>query len=324
MSRFHRDHSRREFVKTALTAGAGALLPAVNAAGQDRRQGRIDVHHHCRTAVQGGAGRGPGSDWSPEKSIEQMDKFGIATSIISATVPAEPFYDGTEKSRTVARGVNDFIAKMMVDHPGRFGLFAAIPMPDIDGTLREIEYAFDTLHADGVGIFSSVRDKYPGDPVFAPIWRELNRRKAIVFIHPTFPSCCGNVVPGVGAQMVEFDFDTTRAVVSLLVNGVLSSFPDLRIIVNHSGAAIPTLAGRIKDRMPAGTETTVPKGAIVRVAEALLRSRTCDVSVPDGRAEKLRALDAHPLRHGLSARADRVDTQRNGEAAAAVRCAARG
>ena len=71
MSRFHRDHSRREFVKTALTAGAGALLPAVNAAGQDRRQGRIDVHHHCRTAVQGGAGRGPGSDWSPEKSIEQ-------------------------------------------------------------------------------------------------------------------------------------------------------------------------------------------------------------------------------------------------------------
>ena len=173
MSRFHRDHSRREFVKTALTAGAGALLAAVNAAGQDRRQGRIDVHHHCRTAVQGGAGRGPGSDWSPEKSIEQMDKFGIATSIISATVPAEPFYDGTEKSRTVARGVNDFIAKMIVDHPGRFGLFAAIPMPDIDGTLREIEYAFDTLHADGIGIFSSVRDKYPGDPVFAPIWREL-------------------------------------------------------------------------------------------------------------------------------------------------------
>src|SRR4026208_1521799 len=185
MSRFRAGHAGREFVKTALTAGAGALLPAVNAAGQDRRQGRIDVHHHCRTAVQGGAGRGPGSDWSPAKSLEQMDKFGIATSIISATVPAEPFYDGTEKSWTVARGVNDFIAKMMVDHSGRFGLFAAIPMADIDGTLREIEYAFDTLHADGVGIFSSVRDKYPGDPLFAPIWRELNRRKAIVFIHPT-------------------------------------------------------------------------------------------------------------------------------------------
>src|ERR1043166_6033763 len=157
-------HSRREFVKTALTAGAGALLPALDAAGQDRRQGRIDVHHHCRTSIQGGAGRGPGADWSPAKSIEQMDKFGFATSIISATVPAEPFYDGTEKSRSVARGVNDFIAKMTADHPGRFGLFAAIPMPDIDGTLREIEYAFDTLHADGISIFSSVRDKYPGDP----------------------------------------------------------------------------------------------------------------------------------------------------------------
>src|SRR4029450_7720766 len=101
MSRFHNMHSRREFMKTALAAGAGALLPAVNAAGQDRRQGRIGVPHQRRTAVQGGAGRGPGSDWSPEKSIEQMDKFGIATSIISATVPAEPFYDGPEKSRTV-------------------------------------------------------------------------------------------------------------------------------------------------------------------------------------------------------------------------------
>jgi len=253
-------YSRRDFVKAAVAAGAGAVLDPHGASGQSRRQGRIDVHHHCRTAIQGGAGRGPGADWSPQKSIEQMDKFGIATSIISATVPAEPFYDGTEKSRTIARGVNDFIAKMMADHPRRFGLFAAIPMPDIDGTLREIEYAFDTLHADGIGIFSSVRDKYPGDPVFAPIWRELNRRKAIVFIHPTFPACCGNLVPGVGAQMVEFDFDTTRAVVSLLVNGVLSSFPDLRIIVNHSGATIPTLAGRIKDRMPAGSEARVPKG----------------------------------------------------------------
>jgi predicted TIM-barrel fold metal-dependent hydrolase len=255
-----RRHSRREFVQT-LAAGAGALLSSMDAVGQPRPQGRIDVHHHCRTSAQGPAGRGPGGDWSPQQSIEQMDKFGIATSLISATVPAEPLYDGTEKSRTVARNINDFIAKMMVDYPGRFGLFAAIPMPDIDGTLREIEYAFDTLHADGIGIFSSVRDKYPGDSVFAPIWRELNRRKAIVFIHPTFPACCGNIMPGVGAQMVEFDFDTTRAVVSLLVNGVLSSFPDLRIIVNHSGATIPTLAGRIKDRMPAGSDAKVPKGA---------------------------------------------------------------
>jgi 6-methylsalicylate decarboxylase len=190
-------HSRRDFVQTALTAGAGVLLSSIDAAGQPRTQARVDVHHHCRTPAQG-AGRGPGADWSPQKSIEQMDKFGIATSLISATVPAEPLYDGTEKSRTVARSINDFIVKMMVDHPGRFGLFAAIPMPDIDGTLREIEYAFDTLHADGIGIFSSVRDKYPGDSVFTPIWQELNRRKAIVFIHPTFPACCGNIVPGGG------------------------------------------------------------------------------------------------------------------------------
>src|ERR1041385_5666873 len=100
MSRFAGGYSRRDFVKAAVTAGAGSLLARGHASGQGRRQGRIDVHHHCRTAIQGGGGRGPGADWSPAKSIEQMEKFGIATSIISATVPAEPFYDGTEKSRT--------------------------------------------------------------------------------------------------------------------------------------------------------------------------------------------------------------------------------
>src|SRR5690349_11921213 len=97
-----RRHSRREFVQT-LAAGAGALLSSMDAVGQPRAQGRIDVHHHCRTSAQGAAGRGPGGNWSPQQSIEQMDRFGIATSLISATVPAEPLYDGTEKSRAVAR-----------------------------------------------------------------------------------------------------------------------------------------------------------------------------------------------------------------------------
>jgi predicted TIM-barrel fold metal-dependent hydrolase len=255
--------SRRDFIKYSATAGMSALIQpgggAQNAARS--RAGRIDVHHHCRTDIQGGGRGGPGADWSPAKSLEQMEKFGISTAMISATVPADPFYDGTEKSRSIARGVNEYSARMVRDYPGRFGMFAALPMPDIDGTLREIEYSFDTLHADGIGIFSGIRDKYPGDPIFEPIWKELNRRQAIVFVHPTFPHCCNNnVVPGVGGQMVEFDFDTTRAVVSLLVNGVFSSYPDIKFIINHSGATIPVLAGRIKDRMPAGSERKVPKG----------------------------------------------------------------
>src|SRR5690242_4490899 len=177
--------SRRDFIKYSATAGMSALIhPGRGAQNATRaRTGRIDVHHHSRTDIQGAARGGPGADWSPAKSIEQMEKFGIATAIISATVPADPFYDGTEKSRGIARGVNEYSARMVKDYPRRFGMFAALPMPDIDGALREIEYSFDTLHADGIGIFSGIRDKYPGDPLFEPIWKELHRRKAIVFIH---------------------------------------------------------------------------------------------------------------------------------------------
>src|SRR5678816_2681149 len=179
--------SRRAFIKYSATAGMSALVHpgsrGQNAAGS--RAARIDVHHHCRTDIQGGGRGGPGADWSPAKSLEQMEKFGISTAIISATVPADPFYDGTERSRSIARGVNEYSARMVRDYPGRFGLFAALPMPDIDGSLKEIEYSFDTLKADGICIFSSTPGKWPGDPFFHPTWEELNRRKAVVFIHPT-------------------------------------------------------------------------------------------------------------------------------------------
>lgn len=210
--------------------------------------------------------RGPGNGpWTPAESIEHMDRHGIATAISSVTVPAEPFYDGTEKSRSIARGVNEYGAKMAVDYPGRFGLFAALPMPDIDGSLKEIEYSFDTLKADGICIFSSTPGKWPGDPFFHPTWEELNRRKAVVFIHPTTPNCCRNLAPGLPDYMLEFDFDTTRAVASLLVNGVLTKYPEIRWIVNHSGACVPVLAGRIQDRVVRNNPDLYPTGALEKL-----------------------------------------------------------
>ena len=131
--------SRRDFIKYSATAGMSALiLPGSPAQNPSRsRAGRIDVHHHCRTDMQGGGRGGPGADWSPAKSLEQMEKFGISTAMISATVPADPFYDGTEKSRGIARGVNEYSTKMVRDYPGRFGMFAALPISDIDGKYGE-------------------------------------------------------------------------------------------------------------------------------------------------------------------------------------------
>ena len=247
----HRPASRRDLLKAFAAAGAGAALPAfLNAQtskqGSDSKLRRIDVHHHFETPELTG---GPNAHWSPEKSLEQMNEFGIATAMLSH--PGDGgLFDGTEKGRALARKVNEFGAKVVSDHPGRFGLLAVIPFRDVEGSVKEIDYALDTLKADGFGITSNNGEKWPGDPALLPIFQEFNRRKAVVFIHPFVNPCCRQLVSGVGDAVVEYDFDTTRAITSLLFNGVLSSCPDMKVIVNHSGAAVPTLAGRIKDRVP--------------------------------------------------------------------------
>jgi 6-methylsalicylate decarboxylase len=237
--------SRRELLKTFAAAGAGAIaLMAQDGSG--RKAGRIDVHHHFETPS---LMRGANAHWSPEQSLEQMDKHGIAFAMLSH--PGDGgLFDGTEKGRALARKVNEFGAKVVSDHPDRFGLFGVIPFRDVDGSIKEIEYALDTLKADGFCITSNNGEKWPGDPSLLPIFQEFNRRKTVVFVHPFVNPCCRHLVAGVGDAVIEYDFDTTRAVTSLLFNGVFSQCPDMRFIVNHSGATVPTLAGRIKDRVP--------------------------------------------------------------------------
>ena len=247
--------SRRDLLKAVAAAGGGAILPAGVLRAQNSRQPadtnprRIDVHHHFATPS---LTPGPIQEWSPAQSLEQMDKFGIDTALLSH--PGDGgLFEGTEKARTLARKVNEFGAKVVSDYPGRFGLLAVIPFRDVDGSVKEIEYALDTLKADGFGITSNNGEKWPGDPALLPIFQEFNRRKAAVLIHPFVNKCCRQLVTGVGDSVVEYDFDTTRAITSLLYNGVLSQCPEIRFIVTHSGACVPTLAGRIKDRVPGVT-----------------------------------------------------------------------
>jgi predicted TIM-barrel fold metal-dependent hydrolase len=231
---------------------AAGLIAQTARSSNGNGAGRIDVHHHMQTRfVPGGADAG----WTPEKSLDQMDQHGIDMALLSHPGNGDQVYDGTEKGRALARRINEYGAKLVSEHPKRFGLMAALPMRDVDGTLIEIAYALDTLKADGFGILSNTGEKWPGDPSYLPIFEELNRRKAVVFIHPFVNKCCRQLVAGVNDAVIEYDFDTTRAITSLLFNGVLSRCPDVRIIVNHSGAAVPALAGRIKDRVP-GAQTS--------------------------------------------------------------------
>jgi predicted TIM-barrel fold metal-dependent hydrolase len=253
---------RRTFLKTLAAAGAASLVPSGDLFGQARvvrlnaRGGAIDVHHHFQPP--GTTGNRP---WSPELSLEQMEKFGIAVAILSMTQNGDLLYDGTEKGRTAVRRGNEYGAKLMQEHPTKFGLMGGIPMPDVEGALKEIEYAYDTLKVDAIGIYSNDnKGRWPGDPYFEPMWQELNRRNAIVYMHPLAPQCCRDLKYGPAASMVEFDFDVTRGVASIVVNGVMFRYPNIRFITVHSGGTVPMLAGRMKDRVPAGAEKYMPNG----------------------------------------------------------------
>ncbi|HXQ54181.1 MAG TPA: amidohydrolase family protein [Stellaceae bacterium] len=216
---------------------------------------RVDVHHHFYppeyfellrggTGVAGANLAGIGQ-WTPAATLEEMDRNGVTTAILSLSPPGPRGADPAA-ARRLARICNEYGARMCRNHPGRFGLFAPVPMPDIDGTLIEIEYALDVLGADGIELTTSYRDTWLGDPRFDPVMDELNRRKAAVFVHPLAPDCCAGLIDWVPASLIEFPHDTSRAILSLMFGGTLDRLPDIRFIFYHAGGTIPMLAGRIK------------------------------------------------------------------------------
>lgn len=249
-------NSRRDFLQALAGAAAAATLAQAAPA-----RGRIDVHQHMKSPADPAAGQT--RDWTPEKAIADMDKHGVATAIVSPVNGVrESMWTGTEKARAAVRENNEAGARLVRDYPGRFGIYASLPFVDIEGSLREIEYAYDTLKVDGVALWpdTGADRRWLGNPAFAAIFDELHRRKAVVFIHANTPACCHDLEPGVPDSMSEYDFNITRAVTSLLINGTLSRCPDIRFIVAHSGATIPMIAGRIRDRVPREAESRIQQG----------------------------------------------------------------
>jgi len=215
---------------------------------------RIDTHHHIlppayiaeeRERILGAAAAVSPDfiEWTPQRALAELDRNGVATAITSISTPGVWFGD-RDQGRRLARACNEYGARMAADYPCRFGMFAALPLPDVEGSLREIEYALDVLKLDGIGLMTSYGDRWPGDPAFAPVFDELNRRGSAVYFHPTAPNCCPSI-PDITNAVIEYPTDTTRAITSLLFSGTLSRCPDIRFIFSHGGGTLPMIVTRI-------------------------------------------------------------------------------
>lgn len=244
-------HSRREVLTGLAGLGAGALLRGRLAAQSlPAKNARLDLHHHFGTPAwirmvntKKTQGYQVWQPYTPAKAIEDMDRGGVATSFLSVTTPGIWFGD-KEETRRMARELNEYGAKTVADYKNRFGLFAVLPLPDVEASLREIEYAFDTLHADGIGLLSSYGNRWHGDPEFAPVFAELNRRRSVVYTHASAPPCCQNLQPGINETTIEYNTDTSRTIISLIESGRATECPNIRFIFSHAGGTMPSLAGR--------------------------------------------------------------------------------
>jgi len=213
---------------------------------------RIDVHQHVVPPFWAHALPTHGGDpsgtvipqWSPDSAFDFMDSQQVATGILSLTAPSVIGWDKSERRR-MARRVNEYTADLVTKRPDRFGNFATLPLPDAEGALWELEHALDALRADGVILLANYAGKYLGEAAFEPIWSELHRRHAVVFVHPGQPPL--PTAAGVPGPLVDYPFDTTRAAVQLVLNGIVDRYPGARIILAHAGGFLPYASHRFAE-----------------------------------------------------------------------------
>ncbi|WP_165553351.1 amidohydrolase family protein [Kribbella capetownensis] len=236
--------------------------------------GLIDVHSHfllpeyVAAAERAGHLRPDGMpgwpEWSVRKQLDLMDQNEIATALLSVSSPGVHFGDDF-RAQVLARRMNEAAAELGRDHPGRFGSFASLPLPDVEGALVELNYAYDVLHADGVVLMSNAGGQYPGEPSWEPLWQALNDRSAVVLLHPTSPPQWRQVSLDRPRPMIEFVFDSARAVTDLALTGVFARYLGIRFIVSPAGA-LPMIA----DRLDLFQSTfTPPSGGLPSVASQL-------------------------------------------------------
>jgi 6-methylsalicylate decarboxylase len=243
MSESRNSFSRRHVMGGLTSTAMVSLWSTEVRAASPASRGIIDVHAHFQPpAIRNLNQPGPMNGWSLEKQIEDMDAAGVARALLSVTTPGVPATG--DLARRIARETNEYAARLGADHGKRFGSFLCLPMDNLDAALAEVSHGFDSLRANGVCLFTSYTGRYLGDASFDPLFAELNRRKVVVYVHPTNAACCTRLIPEVPDTVVEYGTDTTRAIASYVYRGAARRFPDVKMIWSHSGGTMPHLIER--------------------------------------------------------------------------------
>jgi predicted TIM-barrel fold metal-dependent hydrolase len=284
-------------------AGASATAEEAQppAMGSRCSCGLIDTHSHflppsyARALGEAGLvtldGGFPVPPWSEEKALAHMDQHQIEASVLSVSSPTVSFLTDALARERLAREVNEYAGALVRRLPQRFGAFAILPMPNIQASLTEIGYALDVLKLDGVAMETNVHGIYLGDPQLDPLFAELNRRRATLFLHPTSPPCLESLGLGRPAPILEFPLDTARTVTDLVFAGTLTRYPDIRMLVPHAGGALTAVAERIASFSTLPFLKQRPAGGAAEV-QRVLASLYYDLagSASDGAIERLRRL----------------------------------
>lgn len=231
----------------------------------------IDVHHHIIPPdfVRAMSARGirevagaPLPTWTPQASLDVMDMNGIATAITSLSAPGV-YFGSLPEACDLARRCNEFAADMSVRYPGRFGSFAVLPMPFTEPACKEAVHALDVLQADGVVLLGSTEGVFLGDASLEELMAELNRRKAVVFVHPNLHASSQSLGLQTPGFLLEFLCDTTRAATNLIFSGTLEKYPDIRWVLAHAGGFLPYVAWRLSlGNLMLELSRNVPQGVL--------------------------------------------------------------
>jgi 6-methylsalicylate decarboxylase len=197
------------------------------------------------------------------QSLMAMDSDGTSLAVISYPNSDITTLEPSALSSLI-QASNDYAAAVVAKNPTRYRLFASLPMPNVDASLRELERIGKEVPADGVLLISNYGSKWLGDPQFAPLMQELNRRQMLVYVHPNPADCCKGLLPGVPDSIVEFQSDTSRTIASWLFSGSAERFRDLRFLFSHSGGTIAGLIERfiLAPKVSQELQKLVPEGPL--------------------------------------------------------------